>query len=74
MSSDVVKYAFIAGELSPTLYGRSDLTKFDLGMAEAHNFFVDYRGGLSSRPGFQHCELVKEDTLETRMTRFSSSS
>jgi len=73
MSSDVVKYAFIAGELSPTLYGRSDLTKFDLGMAEAHNFFVDYRGGLSSRPGFQHCELVKEDALETRMTRFAFS-
>lgn len=70
MSSDVVKYAFIAGELSPTLYGRGDLTKFDLGMAEAHNFFVDYRGGLSSRPGFQFCELVKADDKETRFTEF----
>lgn len=65
MSIDIVKYAFIAGEISPTLYGRTDLTKFDLGMAEAQNFFVDYRGGLSSRPGFQFFELVKEDDRET---------
>lgn len=73
MSTDIIKYAFIAGEISPTLYGRGDLTKYDLGMAEAHNFFVDYRGGLSSRPGFAFCELVKEDDKATRMTRFAFS-
>lgn len=73
MSTDVVKYAFIAGEISPTLFGRSDLTRYDLGMAEAHNFFVDYRGGLSSRPGFQFCELVRDDDKETRMTDFAFS-
>ena len=71
MSVDVVKFAFIAGELSPTLYGRTDLTKFDLGMAEAKNFFVDYRGGLSSRPGTRFMEHVYRDTLHTRMTTFS---
>lgn len=70
MSTDIVKYAFIAGELSPTLYGRTDLTKFDLGMAEAHNFFVDYRGGLSSRPGTQFMEFIYEDTLNTRAVPF----
>lgn len=70
MSTDVVKYAFIAGELSPTLYGRGDLTKYDLGMAEAHNFFVDYRGGLSSRPGFQFCAHVLKDDKEVRLWPF----
>lgn len=70
MSTDVVKYAFIAGELSPTLYGRGDLTKYDLGMAEAHNFFVDYRGGLSSRPGFQFCGHLKDDDKDIRMWPF----
>lgn len=73
MSTDVVKFAFIAGELSPTLYGRTDLTKFDLGMAEAKNFFVDYRGGLSSRPGTEFMELVYRDTLHTRTVPFSFS-
>lgn len=71
MTTDVVKFAFIAGELSPTLYGRTDLTKFDLGMAEARNFFVDYRGGLSSCPGTRFMELVYRDTLKTRMTSFA---
>ncbi len=73
MSSEVVKFAFIAGEISPTLYGRSDLTKYDLGMAEAHNFFVDYRGGLSSRPGFQFLEFVKADDKATRFAEFAFS-
>lgn len=73
MSAEVVKFGFIAGELSPTLWGRGDLTKYDLGMAEAYNFFVDYRGGLSSRPGFQFCEFVKSDDKETRMVKFEFS-
>lgn len=71
MSVDVVKFAFIAGELSPTLFGRTDLTKFDLGMAEAKNFFVDYRGGLSSRPGTRFMEHVYRDDKYTRMVPFS---
>jgi hypothetical protein len=69
--SDVVKFAFIAGELSPTLYGRTDLTKFDLGMAEAKNFFVDYRGGLSSRPGTQFDGARLSRHLDTRMVPFA---
>lgn len=73
MSNDVIKYAFIAGELSPTLFGRTDLTKFDLGMAEARNFFVDYRGGLSSRPGFRFCAHIKDDQNGTRLIPFSFS-
>lgn len=71
MSADVVKFAFIAGEMSPTLFGRTDLTKFDLGMAEARNFFVDYRGGLSSVPGTRFMEHVYLDTLNTRMVPFA---
>lgn len=73
MSTDIVKYAFIAGEISPTLFGRTDLTKYDLAVAKGLNFFVDYRGGLSSRPGFEFNDFVKEDERETRMFPFSFS-
>lgn len=73
MSTDIVKYAFIAGEISPTLFGRTDLTKFDLGMAEAKNFFVDYRGGLSSRPGTQFLDFIKDDDKATRFAKFAFS-
>lgn len=73
MSANIVKYAFVAGEVSPTLFGRTDLTSYDLGVAEAHNFFVDYRGGLTSRPGSQFCEFVKHDDKATKMTSFAFS-
>lgn len=71
MSANIVKYAFIAGEISPTLLGRTDLTKYDLALAEARNFFVDYRGGLSSRPGTQFIDKVHLGELHTRMFTFS---
>lgn len=73
MSADVVKYAFIAGEISPTLFGRTDLTKYDLGMALARNFFVDYRGGLSSRPGFEFNDFIKNDQQATKFFPFAFS-
>lgn len=73
MSTDIIKYAFIAGELSPTLFGRTDLTKFDLGMSEARNFFVDYRGGLSSRPGTQFQEFIAKDDKPSRLISFAFS-
>lgn len=69
MSTDIVKYAFIAGEISPTLHGRTDLTKYDLAVAEALNFFVDYRGGLSSRPGTEFIDSIS--LLKTRMFVFA---
>jgi len=71
MSADIVKYAFIGGEISPTLLGRTDLTKYDLAVAEGLNFFVDYRGGLSSRPGTEFVDTVHLGELNTRMFVFA---
>lgn len=70
MSLEVIKFAFIAGELSPTFFGRSDLEKFDLGLAEATNWFVDYRGGLSTRPGTVFCEFIKDDDQLVKLFQF----
>lgn len=46
--------SFAGGELSPNLFARVDLEKYASGVAMAYNFFVDYRGGLSNRPGTQY--------------------
>lgn len=63
MSTSFIKFAFVSGELSPTLFGRSDLEKYDLGMERISNWFVDYRGGLSTRPGIVLCgEALYPDT------------
>lgn len=43
--------SFTAGELSPNLYARVDLDKYHSGVSQGRNMFVDYRGGMSNRPG-----------------------
>jgi hypothetical protein len=73
MSTELIKYAFIAGEVSPTLFGRTDLTKYDLGMALAYNWFVDYRGGLTTRPGTEFLDYIKHDHLEVKLMEFQFS-
>lgn len=70
MSADLIKYAFVAGELSEQLYGRSDLEKFDLGLAEGYNWFVDYRGGISTRPGSEFVDYVQHDDKPTKYIPF----
>jgi len=63
-------YAFIAGELSESFLGRTDLTKYELGVKLARNFFVDYHGGLSTRAGTELCVPIEDDTYPTKMFRF----
>lgn len=70
MSVELIKYAFIAGELSPTLYGRTDLTKYDLAVALAKNWYVDYRGGVATRPGQEFCDFIWRDDLDTKFFQF----
>lgn len=70
MSIELIKFGFTAGVLAPAFYGRPDLEKFDFGLAEGYNWFVDYRGGLSSRPGLKFNEFLKEDDKPIMMFEF----
>lgn len=51
VSINVIQPSFGSGELSPTLFARVDLQKYRVGAAALRNFFVEYRGGASNRPG-----------------------
>lgn len=73
MSNELIKYAFVAGEISKTLFGRTDLTKYDFGVALARNWFVDYRGGLSTRPGFEFGDFIKHEDKPTKFVPFQFS-
>lgn len=70
MSSELIKYAFVSGVLTPTLLGRVDFEKYDLGLAEGKNFFVDYRGGLSNRTGTEFGDFVQNPLNETKFVPF----
>lgn len=51
-------FAFIVGEVSPAFYGRLDLQKYPLGMAEVENFFIDYHGGMLNRSGTEFIAML----------------
>ena len=51
MAGTLIKTSFAAGELNPSLGGRVDIAKYAVGAQVMRNFFVDYRGGASTRPG-----------------------
>lgn len=70
MTVELIKFGFVAGELAPAFYGRPDLEKFDFGLARAYNWFVDFRGGLSSRQGMQFNEFLKDDDKPIMMFEF----
>lgn len=51
MSVPFGQAAFTIGELSPKLFGRFDLARFNLALGTGRNLFVNYQGGGSSRAG-----------------------
>lgn len=70
MGQPTILPSFAAGELSPAMYGRTDLAKYHVGAALLRNFFVDYRGGASSRPGSAFVGQCKDSTLPNRLIPF----
>lgn len=70
MTEEIIKFAFSAGELAPHLHGRADLENYDLGLAFSRNFFVDYRGGASTRAGTRFGEFIQDEGEPVRIIRF----
>ncbi len=51
---------FSSGEIAPSYYGRFDLPKVQQGCTVLRNFFVSYKGGLSSRAGMAFVGVCKQ--------------
>lgn len=63
MTITKIQYSFEGGELSDTLYGRTDYKKYDTALAKQYNWFTDYRGGMSTRAGLEFCvEILGADS------------
>lgn len=70
MTDAIIQTAFHAGEWAPALYGRVDLAKYKAGAALLRNFFVDYRGGASSRMGTKYVLHAYKSSTAVRLIRF----
>lgn len=52
---------FSGGELSPLLWGRTDLAKFAVGLRKCRNFFISKQGAAVSRPGTLYVGTTKDN-------------
>lgn len=55
-----IQNSFAAGELSPSVFSRTDLQKYKSGASTMRNFFVNYRGGAASRAGLAYVGMCKQ--------------
>lgn len=60
MAFTIIQNSFSAGELSPSVFGRTDLSKWHSGASTYRNFFVNYRGGAASRAGTAYVGMCKQ--------------
>lgn len=72
--ADAIQTNFTAGEFSPRLFARSDLSKYANGLKELRNFIVQKHGGAIRRSGSRFVASVKFPNRFTRQLRFKFSS
>lgn len=65
---------FSTGEVSPSLYGRVDLSRYASSLSLCQNFFVKSEGGVSKRPGTKFVCPVKDCENPPRLIEFRFSS
>lgn len=74
MSDLVIQASLNSGEWSPKLFARVDLAKYKSGAARLLNWFVDYRGGASTRPGTRYILQCYKSAMAVRLVPFQASS
>lgn len=65
--------SFAGGEITPELYGRLDLDKFQTGLARSENFLVLPHGPITARPGFSYVLETQDSENMSRLIPFSYS-
>jgi hypothetical protein len=73
MPDQIIQASFNSGEWSPNLFARVDIQKYRSGAALLQNFFVDYRGGASTRPGTKYVLQCFKSSTTVRLIPFEAS-
>lgn len=71
--TNTFKTNFSSGEISPSMFGRLDVTRHKNGAAELNNFIVRPQGGLVRRTGTKFLHEVKDSSKKTRHIPFQFS-
>lgn len=71
MTWPILLPSFAAGELAPSLQGRVDLAKYQVGLATCLNWFVHPFGGVSTRAGTAFVGDTCDAAVRSRLIPFS---
>jgi hypothetical protein len=71
--AQITQPSFAAGELSPSLYSRTDLAKYHIGVRTMLNWYVHPQGGTSNCPGTAWVGEVLDSTKAGRLIGFQFS-
>ena len=74
MTQIAVQPSFSSGEWAPNLYSRVDLQKYHSAAALLQNWFVDYRSGVSTRPGSSYVIQAYKSATPVRIIPFQAAS
>lgn len=69
----VQQTSFNGGEISESLYGRTDLTKYDTSVRLMKNFIPTLQGNVVNRPGTQFVAMVLDPSKNSRLIPFQFS-
>ena len=69
MAQPTIQNSFNSGEWAPNLWARTDVEKYHSGAALLRNFFVDYRGGASTRSGTKYILRGYKDSTAIRLIK-----
>lgn len=73
MAQPTIQHSFNSGEWAPHLWARTDVEKYHSGAALLRNFYVDYRGGASTRSGTKYVIRAYKDSTAVRLIPFQAS-
>lgn len=71
MSARALHRSFAGGEITPELYGRLDLVKYQTGLSLCSNFAVLPHGPVARRPGFSFVNEAWASTTAVRILPFA---
>lgn len=72
MGTSLLQPSFAAGELSPSLYSRTDLARYQIGLKTCRNFIIRAQGGASNRPGTKFVDYTM-NAAPAKLIRFKFS-
>ena len=72
--SSINQLSFTSGELSQSIWGRTDLVKYATGLKVCQNFIVRAHGGVENRPGSRFIAPAKYADKKCRLIPFEFSS